>query len=76
MSLCRETVVFFFLQWEILRIKKLFNRVVFDRVTGSVRVIVFFFLGKIDQKNNCRFGEIMASTNMSIWGDFWESEAT
>jgi hypothetical protein len=32
--------------------------------------IVFFFVEKIDQKNNCRFWEIMASANMSIWRDF------
>jgi hypothetical protein len=45
--------------------------------------VLFFFFGKIDQKNNCRFGEIMASANMSFWGirsnlkyHFGESELT
>ena len=36
--------------------------------------IVFFFFEKIDQKNNCRFGEILTgSENMLFWGDFRSS---
>ena len=34
----------------------------------------YFFFEKIDQKNNCRFGEILTwSENMLFWGDFRSS---
>ena len=66
--------------WPIALVRPVILRFEFQisefRVFLRSLLILFFFFGKIDQKNNCRFGEIMASANMWIWGDFWESEAT
>ena len=56
----------------ILRSKKiLVLSIKVNHLWICTKILCFFFFEKIDQKNNCRFGEILTwSENMLFWGDF------